>query len=277
MSTARIAITAAVSLLCFVILASRAPAGAGAGGSGPHDSEALVQQLLIEGQDASRRWMNGDSTGYANLMAHTDRLTIFGPLGGPSPIGWSEGFASAQAAGARHFHGGISSTVELVQSYVSDSLIVVVKIERNKVRLAGREQPEEWVERSTEVYMTQGSEWKLVHRHSDPLIEHRSLPQTLDLLHRSVTQNDVKRNAKRFPEDFLFRLTSAFAHSATYGAGMESGLPFSRMKVTSALTGLLPLLIPSCTRPGSIRMDSPALMIFVGCPSDSRVSSPSRM
>jgi hypothetical protein len=67
---------------------------------------------------------------------------------------------------------------------VSDSLIVVVKIERNKVRLAGREQPEEWVERSTEVYMHLGSEWKIVHRHSDPLIEHRSLAQTLELLHR---------------------------------------------------------------------------------------------
>jgi hypothetical protein len=182
MSTARIATITAFCLLCFIILASCAPAGAGA--SGPRDGDTLVQQLLTQGEDASRRWMNGDSTGYANLMAHTDRFTIFGPLGGPSPIGWSEGFARAQAAGARQFRGGISSTVELVQSYVSDSLIVVVKIERNRVRIAGREQPEEWVERSTEVYMHQGSEWKIVHRHSDPLIEHRSLAQTLDLLHR---------------------------------------------------------------------------------------------
>ncbi len=178
MSTARIATTTALCLLCFVIPATRAPA------SGPRDSDTLVQQLLLQGEDASRRWMNGDSAGYANLMAHTDRLTIFGPLGGPSPMGWSEGLARAQAAGARQFHGSISSTVELVQSYVSDSLVVVVKIERNKVRLAGREQPEEWVERSTEVYMQQGSEWKIVHRHSDPLIEHRSLAQTLELLHR---------------------------------------------------------------------------------------------
>jgi hypothetical protein len=179
MNTARIATTAALCLLCFVVLAGRAP---GAGGSGPRDNEALVRQLLIQGEDASRRWMNGDSTGYANLMAHTDRLRIFGPLGGASPIGWSEGFARAQAAGARQFLGGISSTVELVQSYVSDSLVVIVKIERNKVRLAGREQPEEWVERSTEVYAREGSEWKIVHRHSDPLVEHRSLAQTLDLL-----------------------------------------------------------------------------------------------
>ena len=182
MSTARITTTRTLWLPCLVILASCAPAGAG--GSGPRDNDTLVQQLLIQGEDASRRWMNGDSTGYTNLMAHTDRFTIFGPLGGPSPIGWSEGFARAEAAGARPFHGGLSSTVELVQSYVSDSLIVVVKIERNKVRLAGMQEPEEWAERSTEVSMHQGTEWKIVHRHSDPLVQHRSLAQTLDLLHR---------------------------------------------------------------------------------------------
>lgn len=183
MRTAPIATTMALCLLCLVILASCAPAGAG-GGAGPRESDTLVQQLLIQSEDASRRWMNGDSTGYANLMAHTDRLTIFGPLGGPSPIGWSEGFARAQAAGARQFHGGISSTVELVQSYVSDSLIVVVKIERTRVRLAGMKEPEEWAERATEVYMPQGTEWKIVHRHSDPLVEHRSVAETLDLVHR---------------------------------------------------------------------------------------------
>jgi ketosteroid isomerase-like protein len=181
MNAARIWTVLALCLLCCVALAGRAP---GADGSGPRDNDALVHQLLTQGEDASRRWMNGDSTGYANLMAHSDRLTIFGPLGGPSPDGWSDGFARAQAAGARQFRGGISSTVELVQSYVSDSLVVVVKIERNKVRLGAREQPEEWVERSTEVYARQGSEWKIVHRHSDPLIERRSLSETLELQKR---------------------------------------------------------------------------------------------
>lgn len=173
-----------VTVLCLLFFVVLARGGPGAVALDPSNNDALVQQLLIQGEDSSRRWMNGDSTGYANLMAHSDRLRIFGPLGGPSPLGWSEGLARAQAAGARQFQGSISSTVELVQSYVSNSLIVVVKIESNKVRLAGREQPEDWVERSTEVYEHQGTEWKLVHRHSDPLIERRGLARTLDLLHR---------------------------------------------------------------------------------------------
>lgn len=180
MSTARFALA---TVLCFVSIVIHAACAPGdAGGSERRANDALVHQLLIASEDASRRWMNGDSSGYASLMAHTDRFTIFGPLGGPSPVGWSDGFAKAQAAGAHHFHGRVSSTIELVQSYVSDSLVVLVKMERNKVRIADGTVPEEWDERSTEVYEREGSEWKLVHRHSDPLIERRSLAKTLDLL-----------------------------------------------------------------------------------------------
>lgn len=190
MSMARMAI---VTALCLPILAGRAPGRDVR--SEPQNDAALVQKLLVQGEDASRRWLNGDSTGYANLMAHTDRFTIFGPLGGASPMGWSDRFARAQVTGARQFQGGISSTVELVQSYVSDSLVVVVTIERNKVRVAGREQPEEWDERSTDVYAREGLDWKIVHRHSDPLTERRTLAQTLELLHsnfRYTSQRDLR-------------------------------------------------------------------------------------
>jgi len=85
--------------------------------------------------------MNRDSNGFANLMAHTDRFTVFGPLGGASPAGWSEQFAKAQAAGAQRFHGSTSSAVELVQSYVSNTLVVLVKIVRHQVRFAPTQPP----------------------------------------------------------------------------------------------------------------------------------------
>lgn len=191
MSAARIPFA---TMLCFLSLMNHASCAPGdTGGSEPRANDALVHKLLVDGEDASRRWLNGDSSGYTNLMAHTDRFTIFGPLGGPSPVGWSEGFAKAQAAGAHHFHGSVSSTTELVQSYVSDSLVVLVKIERNNVRIADRKELEEWGERSTEVYEREGSEWKLVHRHSDPLIERRSLAQTLDLFHLRRTADPTRR------------------------------------------------------------------------------------
>ena len=109
-----------------------------------HNNDPIVQRLLNESRDAQTKWMNGDSGPIAELMAHTSTFTIFGPFGGPSPPGWSEDSARAQAGAARQFQGATSSTIELVQSHVSDNLIVLVTIERSLVKFAGSEQPQQW-------------------------------------------------------------------------------------------------------------------------------------
>ncbi len=113
---------------------------------------------------------------------HSDGFRIFGPFGSAGPAGWSENFARTQAAAAAQFQGATSSTVELVQSYVSDRLIVLVMLEKNLVRLAGSE-PQQWDLRVTQVYEKEGTEWLIVHRHADPLVIRRSLTQTLELFH----------------------------------------------------------------------------------------------
>jgi ketosteroid isomerase-like protein len=113
-------------------------------------------------------------------MAHTKEFTIFGPFGGVPPPGWTENSARAQAATAAQFHGAASSTVDLVQAYVSDDLIVLVLLERNRVRFGGAES-QQWDLRTTQVYKRDGADWKIVHRHADPLVMPRNLTQTLQL------------------------------------------------------------------------------------------------
>lgn len=117
-------------------------------------SNLIVQKLLNEARVAQGAWMEGDSAPAAAAMAHTDQFTIFGPFGGMIPPGWSEGSVRAQAAVAAQFQGATSSTIELVQSHVSERLIVLVMIERSLVRLAGSE-PQQWdLRASTRVYAT---------------------------------------------------------------------------------------------------------------------------
>jgi ketosteroid isomerase-like protein len=114
-------------------------------------------------------------------MAHSDRFTIFGPFGGVSPPGWSQEFATLQALAAKQFNGGTSS-IELVQSYVSGDLAVLVTIERNEVRFEGYSRPLPWILRTTQVYERDAEgHWKVVHRHADPLSSRRDLAQTLRL------------------------------------------------------------------------------------------------
>jgi ketosteroid isomerase-like protein len=123
--------------------------------------------------------MRGDSAPFAELMAHTDTFTIFGPFGGPAGR-WSENFARLQAASAAQFQGATASTVELLQAHVSEDLIVLVLLERSLVRLAGSE-PQQWDLRVTQVYERDDAHWRIVHRHADPLVARRDLAQTLQL------------------------------------------------------------------------------------------------
>jgi len=148
-----------------------------------HANEVVVQKLLTDARKAQLQWMGGDSAPYAALMSHTPTFTIFGPFGGPSPPGWSEEFAKAQALAARQFQGAVSSTIDLVQSYVSGNLIVLVMLERNVEKFSGYEEPQQWDLRVTQVYEREGANWRVVHRHVDPLVTRRNLAQTLQLFH----------------------------------------------------------------------------------------------
>src|SRR5262245_52829567 len=148
-----------------------------------HNSDPIVQELLAQAVASQRQWVSGSSQPAAANMAHAATFTIFGPFGGPSPVGWNEEMAQAQAATARQFQGG-TSDIQLVQSHVSDSLIVLITIERNQVRFAGQEGLRKWELRVTQVYQRDGTTWKVVHRHADPLVARRDLPETLELLNR---------------------------------------------------------------------------------------------
>jgi hypothetical protein len=148
----------------------------------PTKRDELVQRLLEQAKRSNHAWMSGDSGPAAQGMVHDARFSIFGPFGGLPPPGWSDEFASRQASAAKAFQGSVSSSIELVRSYVTPEMAVLVLIERSEVRFAGHDRPQPWVLRSTVVYQPDGEGgWKVVHRHADPLTTLRSLDETLKL------------------------------------------------------------------------------------------------
>lgn len=168
----KVPLAVVVVVLCGAVLSS--------GGHAQSASDnPVVQRLLNEARIATRTWMQGDSAPFAELMAHTSAFTIFGPFGGPAGR-WGENFARVQASSAAQFQGATASTVDLLQAHVSDDLIVLVLLERNLVRFAGSE-PQQWDLRVTQVYERNAADWKIVHRHADPLVVRRDLAQTLQL------------------------------------------------------------------------------------------------
>jgi ketosteroid isomerase-like protein len=69
---------------------------------------------------------------------------------------------------------------EVVATYDSGGLVVLVTIERVRAEVEGLPE-QDWSLRVTQVFRRDGTEWRLVHRHADPLANGISLEQAAAL------------------------------------------------------------------------------------------------
>jgi ketosteroid isomerase-like protein len=122
--------------------------------------------------------MRGDINAYRALIAYTDDFTVMSPFGG-TPTRGSEFTAERMEAMGRFFRNGTFEQ-ELVQSYGSADMVVLALIERQRVEVGGLP-AQHWALRVTLVYRREGTEWRLAHRHADPLVEGVSLAQAAAL------------------------------------------------------------------------------------------------
>jgi ketosteroid isomerase-like protein len=138
------------------------------------DSDEAPADLVRRTAEAASAFMRGDMTRYVELIKHADDYTLMAPFGGEPRHGFD---ASAEnlAALASYFTGG-EAELELVQSYASGELAVLVVVERQHGRVGGLAD-QDWSLRVTLVFRRDGSEWELVHRHADPLLNGISLEQ----------------------------------------------------------------------------------------------------
>ena len=70
--------------------------------------------------------------------------------------------------------------LELVQSHASGDLAVLVMIERQHAEVGGLPD-QDWSLRVTQIYRREGTEWRLAHRHADPLVKSISLERAAAL------------------------------------------------------------------------------------------------
>jgi ketosteroid isomerase-like protein len=126
-----------------------------------------VAELIRRTAEAAAALIRGDMRGYLTRIRHADDYTLMAPSGGEPRRGFD---ASDQAldAMARYFQGG-EAELQVFQSYASGDLVVLVAIERQHGEVGGLPD-QDWSLRVTLVFRREGSEWRLVHRHADPLV-----------------------------------------------------------------------------------------------------------
>jgi ketosteroid isomerase-like protein len=126
-----------------------------------------VADLIETTVEAASAFINGDVRRYVELIKHADDYTLMAPFGGEPRRGF-DGSDEALDATARYFRGG-ECVVDLVQSYASGDLVVLVMMERQHGRIG--ELPDQDLSlRVTLVFRRAATGWQQVHRHADPLV-----------------------------------------------------------------------------------------------------------
>ena len=140
----------------------------------PHSED--IGNLTRRIVEANRALIRGDIDGYLALIEHAKDYTLMAPFGGAPTRGFD---TSSRAALARFFKSGTFDQ-EVVANYATGDLVVLVTIERVRAEVGGLPE-QDWSLRVTQVFRREGAEWRLVHRHADPLVNGISLEQAAAL------------------------------------------------------------------------------------------------
>jgi ketosteroid isomerase-like protein len=130
-------------------------------------SEQDIAALVERWTRAAQLYMDGDLRGYAAIARHAEDYTLLPPNGGDARSSF-DGSDDAVEWTARTFRGG-RAELEVFKTYSSGDLAVLVAVER-QVGTVGDLPPQDWSLRITLVFRREGTDWRLVHRHADPLV-----------------------------------------------------------------------------------------------------------
>ena len=139
------------------------------------DSE-LAAELFQRSAVAYAALMQGDIDRHAALMRFADDFTVMSPFGGEP----TRGMTPERLAALGRFFANGNLEMELVQAYASSDLVVLAVIERTHVEVGGLP-AQDWALRVTLVYRREGRDWRLAHRHADPLANGISLAEAAAL------------------------------------------------------------------------------------------------
>lgn len=134
--------------------------------------DQTITELVRRSAEANAALMRGDLDAYRALIAYTDDFTLMSPFGG-EPSRGSDYTQERMEAMARFFRNGVFAQ-EVVATYASRDLVVLALIEKQNVEVGGLP-AQGWPLRVTLVYRRVDGEWRLAHRHADPLVAGISL------------------------------------------------------------------------------------------------------
>ena len=129
-----------------------------------------LRRAIARRQEAVQEFLKGNVLPWKQQCSQRDDVTIVGGWGGFEK-GWdAEVEQRYDWAGGRFKDAKGSVEFESISLVVTPELAYSVDIERSRVRLAGEDVFAPMVLRVTTIFRLEDGDWKMTHRHADPLI-----------------------------------------------------------------------------------------------------------
>jgi ketosteroid isomerase-like protein len=126
-----------------------------------------VDELIERFHQAQGEFVKGNPEPCKGLFSDREDVTLNNPLSPPAH-GWDEVAATMDRA-ASPFGDGEFVSAEAIEKHATPEFGYVVEIERGEAKVGGSEEMTPWALRVTMIFRPEGAEWKIVHRHADPI------------------------------------------------------------------------------------------------------------
>jgi ketosteroid isomerase-like protein len=127
------------------------------------DFDEVLERFKLAGNE----FMKGNPKPVQEMFSHRDDVTLANPFGPPAR-GWEQ-VAKTQERGASYYRDGEIYDFETVAKYVTPELACILWIERTNAKVGGAEDVTPCDLRVTMTLRPEDGEWKVVHRHADPI------------------------------------------------------------------------------------------------------------
>lgn len=112
-------------------------------------------------------FMRGSCEGVKPLFSQGDDVTLGNPFG-PVVRGWTK-VVEAMERAAMNYRDGGALGFDTISKLATTELGYLVEVERLRARVGTREEASDLALRVTTILRPEEGEWKIVHRHADPI------------------------------------------------------------------------------------------------------------
>ena len=126
-----------------------------------------VHELIEQYYRAQGEFLRGNPEPVKDLFSRREDVTLANPYG-PPVRGWEQ-VSKAVEHTASLRRDGTFVEWQIVAKYVTAELAYVVQIERAEAKIGARGDITPLAVRATMIFRPEDGEWKIVHRHADPI------------------------------------------------------------------------------------------------------------